>query len=278
MSIKSAIHSLALSLLSLGSTKEHARASYGFLYWARHRFGQLKGLWIWLTARHMEGIGKVARVPLADTHVLLRIASTDNAVYDQVFLEQEYRFNADGLTTFILDAGAHIGLASLYFARRYPSARIVAIEPDRANWRLAKLNTEGCNVTVLRGALWNREAHLAIANPDGSPWGYRVVEDLTGAYASKDDCGLSLPGFTIEGLREHYKAERIDIFKMDIEGSEVEVLPTVDMARVGVLACETHDDVRPGCSLTLRQKAVGWRRDNDGPAWDSGVTHVLRRA
>jgi FkbM family methyltransferase len=276
--MKQILHSLALTLLSIGSTKEHAKASYGFLYWARHRFGQLRGLWIWLTARHIEGIGTVARVPLEDTHVLLRIASTDNAVYDQVFLEQEYRFNADGLTTFILDAGAHIGLASLYFARRYPLARIIAIEPDRANWRLARLNTEGCNVTVLRGALWNREAHLAIANPDGSPWGYRVVEDLTGTYASKDDCGLSLPGFTIEGLRTHYKAERIDIFKMDIEGSEVEVLPTVDMSRVGVLACETHDNVRPGCSSTLREVAAGWRRDNDGPAWDSGVTHVLRRA
>ena len=257
------LRDIVIGFLSLFSNKSAATSSFEFMRWASRRFGNFTGLGIWARARRIDGIdGKIAEVPLPDGNgsVLLRIGTTDNAVYDQVFHEQEYKFDVDAQPRFILDAGAHIGLAALFFARRYPDARIVSIEPDRSNWKLATRNTAKYpNVTVLRGALWNREAHLAIANPDDSPWGFRVMEDLIAEHASEADCGLSLPGFTIEGLREHFKAQRIDVFKMDIKGSEIEVLPTVDMTKVGLMACETHDNVRPGCSDALRAATPGWR-------------------
>jgi FkbM family methyltransferase len=279
MSVKKVFRVIVVGCLSLIYGRSAATSTFEFLGWNARRFGALKALGIWARARRLNGIeGRVAEVPLPDGtgSVLLRIGTTDNAVYDQVFCEQEYKFNVDSEPRFILDAGAHIGLAALFFARRFPNARIVSIEPDRSNWQLARKNTAKFpNVTILRGALWNREAHLAIANPDDSPWGFRVMEDLAAEHASEADCGLSLPGFTIEGLREHFGAQRIDVFKMDIEGSEIEVLPTVDMTKVGLLACETHDNVRPGCSDALRAVTPGWRKETAGE-WSSGITHILR--
>jgi hypothetical protein len=63
--------------------------------------------------------------------------------------------------------------------------------------------------------------------------------------------------------------ERIDILKMDIEGSEVEVLPTVPMDKVGALLCETHDRFKPGCVQAVRSATPHWAETM------RGHTHIL---
>ncbi len=243
-----------------------------FLSWARERFGISQAMQCLASRTNVRGF-QVVEVPLnaaPGRTVKLRLGTTDNTVYDQIFDEQEYAIDCAN-PRFIIDAGAHIGLTSVYFATKYPNAIIVAIEPDLANWTMARANTaQFPNVTVIRGALWNREAHLAIANPDASSGGFRVVEDMVGRHASADDNGLSLPGFTVPDLLRHFGQSRIDILKMDIEGSEVEVLPTVDMNVVGILACETHDRFKPGCTDMLKAATPGW-------SWlTRGDTHILR--
>jgi FkbM family methyltransferase len=270
---------LLRSALALHPKRERAAAVADFLSWAKDRFGARRALQLLAGSKaHIAANGhrtRVARVPLpaefGPHDVRLRIDTSDPTVYEQIFLEQEYRLD-DVDPEFILDAGAHVGMTSMYFALRYPRAKIVAVEPDRDNWTLARENTAVFkNVTVLRGALWNREAHLGIGNPDASSWGFRMVEDLVAQYANRADCGLSIPGFTVSSLLEHFRAARIGIFKMDIEGSEVEVLPTVPMDRVDVLACETHDRYKPGCTEALRAATPGWREELRKD------THILRR-
>jgi FkbM family methyltransferase len=254
--------------------KLFTKDSWSFLQWARARHGALPAIGFWSRRE-----GQLARVPIDSDfqhQVWLRMGTTDVNVLDQVFGhghdEREYEFDY-GRPKFIIDAGAHIGLTSIFFALKYPEALVVAIEPDRENWLLAKRNTAPFpNITVLRGALWNREAHLAIANPDGSPWSYHCMEDLVGEHASDVDACLSLPGYTADSLRQYFKQERIDVLKMDIEGSEVEVLPSIDMRTVGVLACELHDHKKTGCRSALEKAAPGWKETV------RGSTHILTAA
>lgn len=66
----------------------------------------------------------------------LRVPSSDIGIYRQVFLREEYKFAAEIEPEVIVDAGANIGLASIYFANKYPHARIVAIEPEASNFEL----------------------------------------------------------------------------------------------------------------------------------------------
>jgi len=50
----------------------------------------------------------------------LRSHTSDVPTYDQVFIDEEYCFISKKAPKIIIDAGANIGLASIYFANKYP--------------------------------------------------------------------------------------------------------------------------------------------------------------
>jgi hypothetical protein len=64
----------------------------------------------------------------------------------------------------IVDGGANVGYSSLYFARLYPSAQIIAVEPDEENAAVFKLNLARYQdrVELLKSAVCSRPARLAI--------------------------------------------------------------------------------------------------------------------
>src|SRR3989344_3010054 len=74
----------------------------------------------------------------------------------EIFSQQIYRVELANPTPTIIDAGAHIGLATLYFAKQYPKAHILAIEPHPINATILRKNvTENrlTNVVVLEAGL-----------------------------------------------------------------------------------------------------------------------------
>jgi hypothetical protein len=57
-----------------------------------------------------------------------------HALKRSIFTQDEYAFSSEEDAPVIIDAGAHIGIATLYFKWHYPQARITAIEPDRQDY------------------------------------------------------------------------------------------------------------------------------------------------
>src|SRR4029077_9668049 len=66
----------------------------------------------------------------------LRNGSSDLPVFRQIFMDYEYalHLNTSSVRT-IIDGGANIGLAGVYFSSQYPQAKIIGIEPDDANYQ-----------------------------------------------------------------------------------------------------------------------------------------------
>ena len=79
--------------------------------------------------------------------VTVRPGAGDLAVLYEIFTRNAYAVGPEVLdpagVRAIVDAGAHIGMASLYFADRYLNARILSIEPNPENFALLKANTAG---------------------------------------------------------------------------------------------------------------------------------------
>ncbi|MFX9016072.1 FkbM family methyltransferase, partial [Acinetobacter baumannii] len=66
----------------------------------------------------------------------------------------------------------------------------------------------------IKAGLWSRKANLRIQNPGVETWSFRVEEDPV---------GQGIPALGVEDIMREFGVSRIDVLKMDIEGSEVQV-------------------------------------------------------
>src|SRR5581483_11732953 len=73
-----------------------------------------------------------------NTTVTLRPASNDIYTLDEIFFAEVYRPVIDRRPTIrtVIDLGANIGLASIYFLAQSPECRVFSIEPDARNYAL----------------------------------------------------------------------------------------------------------------------------------------------
>jgi FkbM family methyltransferase len=163
-------------------------------------------------------------------------------------LEDQYNFNIPFTPTTIIDGGANIGLASVYFAHRYPGASIVAVEPSQENFHVVEKNIVGCTkVKAKLGGIWNDSKHLAIVNATDNDNAF-MVEEVDASAAG------SIPAYSIGSIMQEMNWSTIDVLKLDIEGSEKEVfeknyerwLPHTKM-----IIIEVHDHMRKGAAKSV---------------------------
>ena len=177
-----------------------------------------------------------------------------------VWVEKCYEMSAVSSPRWIIDAGANVGYATRWFAERYPGANVIAIEPERANVDLLRSNTYGlANVHIVEGALAATSERRSFADSGLGPWAFRVGDAASTAdrLVGEVDC------VTIDELLERFGIERIDLLKIDIEGSELEVLAdsAAWMPKVEALAVELHDRYRPGCTRSFIDATTGFAHE-----------------
>ena len=143
--------------------------------------------------------------------------STDAwAVYELIVM-QEYALVGDLVPpNFIIDAGANIGVGSLYFLNRYPKARIVSIEPHPGNFELLAKNLApyADRAILLQGAVWKNNDRLDL--------NFGEEEWRTSVKASDQKRPGTVEAFTLPAILA-YGNGKAGLLKMDIEGSELEV-------------------------------------------------------
>lgn len=193
--------------------------------------------------------------PSAGRAVTLRLGTSDLATYEKIFADREYHFEPAKSPEVILDAGANIGLASLFFAARFPAARIIAIEPEDSNFALLVRNTAAFpRIVPIQAALWGVDAHVNVVDPGLDKWGFQAR-----AVGEAGPAGVchSVVGMTVDRIMREQGLDYIDILKMDIEGGEIEVFNGGGewLGRVGLLIAELHERYRPGCDRSLEQVA-----------------------
>ena len=168
--------------------------------------------------------------------------------------KQQYDYDFAKPPKVIVDAGAYTGLSAAYFAGRYPEAKVIAIEPYGANFDLLVRNTSAlANVHAVRAALWSTNGSVEIVDPGAGEWAFRVAEtnDFGSTKLKLEEAARNrVPAITIPEIMDRYCLSYIDLLKLDIEGSEKEVLagsaPWIE--HVGAICIELHDRFKPGCS------------------------------
>jgi len=185
--------------------------------------------------------------------ISLRPNTTDYDVFYQLFAKAEYDLpiplNFD--PQLIIDAGANIGLAAVYFKNKYPNATVISIEPDSENFEMLKKNTAPYdNVFTEEAGLWNKETYITVEDTYGLGAHGMIVKE------NNDPVENSLKAVTIDSLLEKYnlKEQYIDILKVDIETSEKYFFASNYeswLPRTRLLIVELHDIIEKGCAQSF---------------------------
>ncbi len=187
-----------------------------------------------------------------DTGTMIRADSTDPWVFQQIFIQCDYRHLAHRRDVkVIIDAGAYVGYSSIYFAELYPHAFIYALEPEESNFQALQRNTRHYpNIKAIQAAVWKEDGFIEVLKGTGEQWAFHVHETTT---ENRD----RIPAVTIQSLIQQYRLPRIDILKMDIEGAEAAVFETPAchswLGSVSVLVIELHDHLFPGSDLNFKE-------------------------
>jgi FkbM family methyltransferase len=189
--------------------------------------------------------------------IAARTGTSDVKTFDEVFVKKEYDLPFDDFTPEqILDLGANIGYASIWFASRWPGARILSVEPDAENFQMLRRNAEPWQnrITPLLAAVWHRPATVQVVNPKAAANAFQVGES-----SAPGETGVQ--GYTVAQLMEKLGCERLGLLKMDVEGAEAELFRHNNewLDRVDVLVVELHDRLVPGCAEALCDALRGRR-------------------
>ena len=171
-----------------------------------------------------------------------RYNSSDIPVFYQIFLQNEYDvINVDTPPKLIIDLGANVDYSTAYFLSKYPSAHVIAVEPDNRNFEILRKNLQPYKnrVTKICSAVWSHKSQLKLIAGkigDQREWATKVKE--CAANESAD-----LEAVDIFSLLEQSGFDKIDILKIDIEGAESVVFSENYkdwLDRVRIIVIELH--------------------------------------
>ena len=210
-------------------------ARSGSVGFARDRSAAVDG-----TERTLAHHGRTLhyRVGTSDHHVIYEVLLMGKR---SAYASRHLPPRRPGMT--IVDVGANIGASAVFFKHRYPEARLLAFEPVPSNFAMLQKNTAG-----LPGVSLHNEA---LGESDGQ------LELIQSAFAQNEGgWGVSQPASEVTGKERRIKVplhragsrlaalgvERIDILKLDTEGSESAIIAGLGelLGRTGYIAGELH--------------------------------------
>ena len=209
-------------------------------------YGGLYGFWAYFKLRlGQKGTLVSVKPPRGRYAAFVRRGTVDVGVWDEVFISGEYAAPSAVPPQYIIDAGANIGLTSIFYAIAFPRATIIAIEPAEENWDLLQRNARAYNqIKPTLAALWPTTTRVNIANPTDASVSFFCSETA--------DEG-TVQTVTVPELMQRHQMPQIDILKVDVEGAEKAIFSSAApwIGQVRQFAIEFHDRKVPGCRASF---------------------------
>ena len=165
-------------------------------------------------------------------------------LFEEHFINNEYYFNVKVSCPLVIDCGANIGMALIFFKKLYPNSRIIAFEPDKRTFEKLKKNVEINklkNIKLFNKAVMNSEGTVNFYYDPSNPGSLSMSIEkkrLPGVCERVDSTLLS-----------NYIEERVDFIKMDIEGAEFSVIQELTnqnkLKLVNEIIIEYHHHIEP---------------------------------
>ena len=172
--------------------------------------------------------------------IFLRTYAGDLDIFYEIFYKKAYAFSFSKNAEMIMDAGANIGLATIYFLNQFPDCKVISVEPDPTNVEVFKKNLaveiKKQKIFLVEGAIGLTDG-FAFMSSAVLKYNSKILEDQKSFVEKIDVKVISMNNFF-----KQYSIDKIDILKIDIEGSEIQLF-TDDvkwLERVKEIVMEVH--------------------------------------
>lgn len=165
-------------------------------------------------------------------------------LFKEVYVNRNYFINLPA-NPLIIDAGANIGIAALFFSRHYAGAKIISFEPSPSSFALLEQNVKDNNligVELHNSAVGDTEEpipfYMSSDMPEGDIGATAVKKHLEYFWGDNKTIEIKVP---CEKL-SNYLNQKVDLLKIDVEGNERKVLDDIDgkLGNVQNLVMEYH--------------------------------------
>jgi FkbM family methyltransferase len=148
----------------------------------------------------------------------------------------------------LLDLGGNCGVLAIYLALKYPFLKIYSFEADPRNFEIyqenLKLNNleNHTNLQAFNLAVTSDGNDIFIDDSSFHHSGGNKVSKL-----DKNNLGIKVKSITLDNIIKEHNIKKIKYFKMDIEGSEFDVIYNSLLFKttpIEYLGCELHGDFK----------------------------------
>jgi FkbM family methyltransferase len=194
--------------------------------------------------RYLTGTGEYphrcrVRTPIGVITPTL-FSSHDMSTVNEIFCREDYRASSD--VRVVVDVGSNIGVSALYFLTRNPGSRVFLFEPDPKNVARLRLNLADFSgrYEVEEAAVTAADGTATFASEPSGRYGTLLVDEPSPFETTEITVRTrALNGVLADVLGE---AQRIDVLKIDTEGSETELVESIDpelLERISTIYYET---------------------------------------
>ncbi len=210
----------------------------------------------------------------------------DRGVIQQIFVNKDYdlarlprfpdiqseyeRILSLGRIPLIVDCGANIGAASVWFAKSFPKSLIFALEPEMHNFEILRLNSRKfSNIVPERAAISCTDETLHLVDPGAGDWGFRMATAPTGE-------STVTPALSIATIQKRFEASDLFLVKIDIEGSEARLFGSHYewINRTMIIVVELHDWMLPRSANSQNCLRALSRYSRDFVCWGENVFSI----
>jgi len=172
-------------------------------------------------------------------HICLELLLQDTYFYDHMTL-------ASGNFKNVVDLGGHVGSFSIPLSLRYPETNFYIVEQDAKNYKAILLNSHLShdNVTSFNTIIKGKRKPISVESCDTNSGGHKVI------FSEDNNLDFKENGMTLKELMDSNNIDRINFLKMDIEGSEFDVLEKAYedgiMKNIDIISMEYHVNPKRG--------------------------------
>ncbi len=178
---------------------------------------------------------KATRICISGQAIYLRLQ--DLGVFYEIFYDEIYPTNfSSAQSPVIIDVGAHIGLATLYFYRNSGDrARYFCIEPYPPNHHILERNLQDIPAELFLIAISNHSGQLYLTDQG---YGHNV-------HIAKDVQGYPTACRTMTAFVRQQGITQVELLKIDIEGAEQYIfegdMDWIDICQNIIIECHSTE-------------------------------------